>query len=62
MNIVGIDALTFYQIYNVAGQMLQKGNLNVDDSKIAVSQLPKGQYFIRLLAKDGATALKFIKK
>lgn len=62
VNIVGIDALTFYQIYNVAGQMLQKGNLNVDDSKIAVSQLPKGQYFIRLLAKDGATALKFIKK
>jgi predicted transcriptional regulator len=50
-----ISSNTFYQIYNVTGQLVQSGTTNPDISTV---KLCKGMYILRL---ESGKAYKFVK-
>jgi hypothetical protein len=52
-----------YRIFNLAGQKLKENSIkNINNPIISVSELPSGQYFIRLEIDQKAYIRKFIKQ
>ncbi|MBO6186671.1 MAG: T9SS type A sorting domain-containing protein [Chryseobacterium sp.] len=59
LNIQSKNQIVKAEIYDVNGRILVSTSLN--GNSIHVSELPKGNYIIKLFSKDKATAHKFIK-
>ncbi len=59
LNISNVPTNASYEILNVAGQVVTKGNLS--DGKAAVSRLVKGVYFINIDQQGTSIKTKFIK-
>lgn len=59
LNILGVSSDTEFEIYNIAGQKISKGQIL--DYKVNVHNLIKGTYFIQINDKKNTTRLKFIK-
>lgn len=60
IHITNLPANTKYEIHNAVGQIIKKGT--IEDSKVRVSELVKGTYFISLKGNTISESLKFIKK
>ena len=60
LNVTKVSNKALYSIYNVAGQIVSKGN--VLDNTVQVSQLLKGVYIISIDNIGEITNVKFIKK
>lgn len=59
LNISGIEG-TEFEIYNTAGQLVNKGKIS--DQKVQVHDLVKGVYFIQIKNNNNISKLKFIKE
>nr|WP_295706848.1 T9SS type A sorting domain-containing protein [uncultured Lacinutrix sp.] len=53
---------TTYEIYNVLGKKVLKGNITPSDNKVNVSNLSKGVYILKLQSKNGTVTKKLIKE
>ncbi len=60
LNISKVSDAAVFEIYSVTGQLVSKGK--VQDGKVAVSKLLKGNYIIKISDKELKTSMKFIKK
>ena len=58
---IGLKKLSFI-IYNIVGQAVITGNLDNNYSKINISSLNSGIYFIKLKIEDKTKTIKFIKR
>lgn len=58
LNIKGLTQNTDVAIYSIAGQLILKDKINLTDSKINVSELSSGIYFLNI----NKNTIKFIKK
>ncbi|MCD9853095.1 T9SS type A sorting domain-containing protein [Epilithonimonas sp. JDS] len=61
LNIKSIEPISGYEIYSLDGRKLTTGN-KVNDSKIDVSNLTKGNYLIKFQTKGKEQTTKFIKE
>lgn len=61
LNIKANEPISSYEIYSLDGRKLIKGN-KVNDSKIDVSNLTKGNYLIKFPTKGKEQSAKFIKE
>ncbi len=61
LNIKSLEPISDYEIYSLDGRKLIKGN-KVNDSKIDVSNLTKGNYLIKFQTKGKEQTAKFIKE
>lgn len=52
----------YYQIFNLAGQTVQKGNLGIDQTVISTSNLDNGMYIITATGKNKVGNAQFIKQ
>ncbi|HBR10767.1 MAG TPA: hypothetical protein DD740_00865 [Chryseobacterium sp.] len=60
LNVSNVAANASYEIMNVAGQVVTKGNLA--EGKVSVNRLAKGVYFINIDNKGNFVKTKFIKE
>ncbi len=60
MNITNVSNKAQYTIFNTAGQIVKKGN--IQDNKIRVSELTTGNYVITIQDNEFKASSKFIKK
>ncbi|SFI25872.1 reprolysin-like metallopeptidase [Halpernia frigidisoli] len=60
LNVTKVNNKAVYSIYNVAGQIVSKGN--VKENKVQVSNLVKGVYIISIENNGETSKVKFIKK
>ncbi|MBA5792685.1 T9SS type A sorting domain-containing protein [Flavobacterium sp. xlx-214] len=62
VNIETPETLQSYEVYNVLGQQVQKGNFN-DNSQINLHGVTAGTYFIKVTTQQGSVAtVKVVKK
>ena len=62
LNIETPDAAGEYAIYNLAGMLLQRGDISDNVTTVDVSSLAKGSYMLRYSAPQGVVTKAFIVK
>lgn len=61
LNVKSAKPVLEYEIYSLDGRMLKTGN-EINDSKIDISQLQKGNYLLKTKTKNSEQTTKFIKE
>ena len=57
-----IEANLTYELYNTAGVLVQKGEVNAENKSIQVDLLSRGIYFLKLKNENGSSrAFKVVK-
>jgi len=60
INIVNNLSKSFYELYNIEGKLISKGEITQNKQKISIKYLPVGLYFIRVHNNDFFKTMKFI--
>ncbi len=59
---VNVDHNTSFEIYDILGKKILKGNITSSNNKVNLSSLSKGVYILRLQTKNGSITKKLIKE
>jgi hypothetical protein len=62
LTIIADDTYTFCSVTNTLGQLLAQPSLNNGETKVNVSMLPAGLYYITLTGNNGSVVRKFVRQ
>lgn len=62
LRILSLFKLDHYQIFNVLGSMIAEGKANAGNTRIDMSNMTSGLYFVKVFSKDLQATLKVAKR